>query len=68
MELTCWKFELHPNGVGVISFDRPPVNAQNRASREELLWLLDAVSERDDVHAVVLTGTGKIFSAGADIK
>lgn len=68
MELTCWKFDLRPDGVAVVTFDRPPVNAQNRKSREELLWILDAASERDDVHAVVLTGTGSIFSAGADIK
>ncbi len=68
MELKNFKMDLKPNGVAVITFDRPPVNAQNRESREELLWLLDAVSERDEVKVVVLTGTGNIFSAGADIK
>jgi enoyl-CoA hydratase len=54
--------------VATGTFDRPPVNAQNRRSREELTWVFDTLSDRDDVRAVVLTGAGKVFSAGADIK
>lgn len=68
MELECWRWEIVEDHIAVITFDRPPVNAQNRRSREELLWLLDLVSDRDDIHVVVLIGSGRIFSAGADIK
>jgi enoyl-CoA hydratase len=68
MELECWRWDVVDGNIAVVTFDRPPVNAQNRRSREELLWLLDVLSDRDDVHVVVLTGAGKIFSAGADIK
>jgi enoyl-CoA hydratase len=54
--------------VATVVFDRPPVNAINRQSREELIRIFDELSDRDDVRAVVLTGAGDIFSAGADIK
>lgn len=68
MELECFRLDLPEPGIAVVTFDRPPVNAQNRRSREELIWLLDSLSERPGVDVVVLTGAGRIFSAGADIK
>jgi enoyl-CoA hydratase len=54
--------------VATVTINRPPVNAINRQSREELVRIFDVLSDRDDVRAVVLTGAGDIFSAGADIK
>lgn len=54
--------------VATVTLDRPPVNALGRAIREELLWIFDTLHDRDDVRAVVLTGQGRIFCAGADIK
>lgn len=54
--------------VATVTYDRPPVNAQNRASRDEYVALFDELNDRDDVRAVILTGAGKVFSAGADIK
>ncbi|MGG5807672.1 enoyl-CoA hydratase/isomerase family protein [Falsiroseomonas sp. CW058] len=63
---TC-RFELS-DGIATITLDRPPVNAQNRRLRDELIRLFDACSDRDDVRCVVLTGAGGTFSAGADIK
>jgi len=56
------------DGIANVTFDRPPVNAQNRQSREEFIRLFDALSDREDVRVVILTGAGDIFSAGADIK
>ena len=56
------------DGIATVVFDRPPVNAQNRQTREEFIRLFDALSDRDDVRVVILTGTGDMFSAGADIK
>ena len=67
MALSTCRFDL-AEGVATITLDRPPVNAQNRALREELTRLLDACSDRADVRCVVLTGAGNSFSAGADIK
>jgi enoyl-CoA hydratase/carnithine racemase len=54
--------------VATVTIDRPPVNAQNRQSREELIRVFDAISDRDDVRVAILTGAGKVFSAGADVK
>lgn len=68
MDLDCFSVAVPEPGIAVVTFDRPPVNAQNRRSREELIWLLDSISDRSDIDVVVLTGRGQIFSAGADIK
>ncbi len=54
--------------IATVVYDRPPVNAQNRRSRDELIQIFDDCSDRDDVRVVVLTGAGRVFSAGADIK
>jgi enoyl-CoA hydratase len=54
--------------VATVTFDRPPVNAINRQSREELIQVFDNLSDRDDVRVIVLTSAGDIFSAGADIQ
>jgi enoyl-CoA hydratase len=54
--------------IATVTIDRPPVNAQNQKAREELIRVFDAISDRDDVRVAVLTATGKVFSAGADVK
>jgi len=54
--------------VGTVTLDRPPVNALNNALREELIATFDAVSDRDDIRVAILTGAGKNFCAGADLK
>jgi enoyl-CoA hydratase len=55
-------------GVLTVRLNRPPVNAQNLRMREELIEVFDRASIDDAVRVVILTGEGKIFSAGADIK
>jgi len=53
--------------IATITIARPPVNAQNNRFREELAEVVDSLGDRDDVRAVVITGEGKAFSAGADL-
>ncbi len=55
-------------GIAVVTMDAPPVNAQNAEFNIEMAAVFDALSDRSDVRAVVLTGAGKVFSAGADLK
>lgn len=54
--------------IAVVTLNRPPVNAQNNDLRDELTECFDTLSDRDDVAVIVLTGSGKVFSAGADIR
>lgn len=55
--------------VAVITLNRPEArNALNRALLAELRAALDAAIAEDDVGAIVLTGTGPAFCAGADLK
>ena len=54
--------------IALVTLNRPPVNALNRAMRDALIEAFDAISERDDVRVAVLTGAGKVFCAGADLK
>ncbi len=61
-----WRIEA-PN-VAVVTLNRPPVNALNRATRAALIGAFDALEADEDVRAIVLTATGKVFCAGADIK
>jgi enoyl-CoA hydratase len=54
--------------VAVLTLDAPPVNALTRTLNDELTLALDRISELDEVRVVVLTGAGKVFCAGADLK
>lgn len=53
--------------VATITINRPPVNAQNNLFRKELVNVVDALGDQSDVRAIIITGEGKAFSAGADL-
>jgi enoyl-CoA hydratase len=67
MDLEQFRLDV-ADGIVTVTFDRPPVNAQNRRTREELIRVFDAISDRDDIRVAILTGAGNTFSAGADLK
>lgn len=54
--------------VATLTMNAPPVNALTRTLNDELTSALDRISEMDEVRAVILTGAGKVFCAGADLK
>ena len=54
--------------IATVVMNRPPVNAQSNQLRDELIAAFDSFSDRDDVRVAILTGFGKMFSAGADMK
>lgn len=66
-EYTAIKVEMQGH-VALIRLANPPVNALSTAMMNELTFELDRISEDDAVRAVVLTGEGKAFCAGADLK
>ena len=54
--------------IAVVTMDAPPVNAQNKQFNLEMAYVFDTISDRSDARGAVLTGAGKVFSAGADMK
>ncbi|HYF16976.1 MAG TPA: enoyl-CoA hydratase/isomerase family protein [Ramlibacter sp.] len=67
-DLTELRFELRDQHIAILTMDSPPVNALTRTLNDELTLALDRISEMDEVRVVVLTGAGKVFCAGADLK
>lgn len=56
-------------GVATVVLSRPEVlNAITRTMLEQLIVAVDAICEDESVQVVVLTGAGKAFSAGVDLK
>ena len=51
----------------VLTLDHPPVNGLGLALRTALAGSFQAAADDPDVAAIVLTGAGRMFSAGADI-
>jgi len=56
------------NYVAVVTMNNPPVNAQNGQFYEEMIQVMDALSDMSECRSIVLTGAGKVFSAGADMR
>lgn len=55
--------------VGIVRLNRPnALNALSSPLMKELVTALEVFEEDDEVNCIVLTGSDKIFSAGADIK
>ncbi|BCH31615.1 enoyl-CoA hydratase [Mesorhizobium sp. L-8-10] len=54
--------------VAVVTLDNPPVNAYSKEFAEELIHAFDELNDTPEVRCILVTGRGKVFSAGADIK
>jgi 3-hydroxyacyl-CoA dehydrogenase len=56
------------SGVAMIQIDNPPVNGLSHAMREGILLGLERALDDAAVSAIAITGTGRVFSGGADIR
>src|ERR1044071_7239948 len=56
------------DGIAVITLDNPPVNGLSNAVRSGILQHLKAADADPAVKAIVITGSGKAFCGGADIR
>ena len=55
-------------GIAVIALDNPPVNGLAHELRSAIVAGLDRALADPAIGAIVLTGSGKLFSGGADIR
>lgn len=73
-EFRCIRFERHPDPAGAevleVVVDRPgsPLNAVNGDLHDDLTHLFPRLQAERDARAVLLTGSGKAFSAGGDFE
>ncbi|WOJ95981.1 crotonase/enoyl-CoA hydratase family protein [Congregibacter brevis] len=66
-EFDCLNYEVD-SGVATITLNRPDkLNAMTPLMFREFVEALDLVDTDDDVRAVIVTGAGKGFCAGADL-
>lgn len=63
---------IHVEAVGeavrVLTIDNPPMNPLGVAMRETFMRTLDDVETLDSLRAIVVTGVGRAFCAGDDLK
>ena len=63
------RVERVEGAIAVLTFDRPDsLNAVNEALLTELEQQFDALAADEQVRVVILTGAGRAFSAGLDLK
>src|SRR5690348_7326318 len=56
------------DGIAIITLDNPPVNGLNLQTRTAVVDGIDRAQQDPAVTAIVLTGAGRSFCAGADIR
>ncbi len=66
--MTTVRSEDRDGGVRLLTLDRPPANAITPELLNDLTAALDAAQADDGIRAVVLTGAGRFFSGGLDIR
>lgn len=58
----------HDAGVATLTLDRPPVNALDMPTMQALIDALHQVAQDTRIRVAILTGAGRCFSAGVDLK
>ncbi|MBY8985419.1 MAG: enoyl-CoA hydratase/isomerase family protein [Candidatus Lokiarchaeota archaeon] len=68
-EYKTLKIDEREEGISIITLNRPErLNAINFEMIEEFLDYLDYLENNYDINVVILTGEGRAFSAGLDLK
>jgi enoyl-CoA hydratase len=61
--------EIHADGYAVLTLNRPQaMNALSRGLMTALADAVDAMAANDAVRVIILTGAGRAFTAGLDLK
>jgi enoyl-CoA hydratase/carnithine racemase len=59
--------ERGEGGVELVRLDRPPMNALSGQLLDELAGVVETLAKDPDLKAVVVTGSERVFAAGAEI-
>jgi enoyl-CoA hydratase len=69
MDFECIIYEKGDEGTATIKLNRPQVlNAMNKQTWLDLQVALDDVKNDPDIKVLIITGEGRAFSTGADLK
>jgi len=69
MELETIIFEETESGIGLAKFNRPErMNAMSLTMLEDLYALIHSIEQNQEIRVLIMTGTGKGFCSGADLK
>ena len=62
------KVAKREDGVAIVKFNRPEVrNALGLEMRQDLIDFFSTAKHDPDIKSIILTGEGKVFSAGGDL-
>ena len=65
---TTISLQVDADGIATLTLNRPDnLNSFNREMQDEIIAAFDATDADDSVRAVVVTGAGRAFCAGADL-
>ncbi len=56
------------DNIATVTLDNPPRNAMAIGMMDDIVNVFDEMNDREDVRVIIITGEGKAFSAGADLK
>ena len=69
MQFNTIKYKSPKDGIGLITLNRPDrLNAINLDMLEELHVLFDRLSVDENVRIILITGAGRGFCSGADLR
>lgn len=63
-----WLTQKVEEGVATITINHPPANVLTPQGLQELDSTLDELAKNEHVKVIIVTGTGRFFIAGADIR
>ena len=68
-QIGCLTLDIASNGVAVVTFDRPPVNAVSVSVYEDIGHLVDRVQASADIRVLILTApdSARAWCGGADL-
>jgi enoyl-CoA hydratase len=69
MEFNTIKYETPEAGIGLITLNRPQrLNAINLDMLDDFFALFDYLNKNEDVRVIIITGEGRGFCSGADLR